>query len=164
MGGANISVVHADARVPFFAAGLFILTTRTHRLYTPTTGALRSTSSRRRRRPGRLGQVIAWWFGGGWDLKPSYLYEAAHFHDTIKAACDPHGGDIYPARHVELNLVYDRGTKFGLMTPGAWVESILMSLPDHETARWECMGELGTDPESRKGKLLEVLRTSREWV
>ena len=48
------------------------------------------------------------------------------------------------------------------MTPGARIESILMSLP--ETARWEYMSELGTEAESREGKLLAVLKTPREWV
>ena len=42
--------------------------------------------------------------------------------------------------YVEFNLVYDRGTKFGLWSR---IESILMSLP--ETARWEYMCELGED-------------------
>lgn len=38
-------------------------------------------------------------------------------------------------RYVEFNLVYDRGVKFGLATPGSRIESILMSLP--LTARYE---------------------------
>lgn len=32
-------------------------------------------------------------------------------------------------RYVEFNLVYDRGVKFGLATPGSRIESIIMSLP-----------------------------------
>lgn len=57
--------------------------------------------------------------------------------------------------------MYDRGTKFGLMTPGARVESILMSLP--EVARWEYMSELGEEG-TEEGKLVEVLKEPREWV
>jgi len=199
-------------------------------------------------------KVLAWWFGGGSDLTPSYLYEedAKHFHGTLKAACDSHGADLFPAfkkwcdeyfhiphrgesrgiggiffddlclephkrlpegstarpqtmedifsfirscgdafvpsyvpilskrahlphteeqrrwqllrrgRYVEFNLVYDRGTKFGLMTPGARIESILMSLP--ETARWEYMSEVGTQADTEEGKLLGVLKNPREWA
>lgn len=58
--------------------------------------------------------------------------------------------------------MYDRGTKFGLLAPGARVESILMSLP--ELARWEYQSEMGADPNSEEGKLLEVVRNPREWV
>ena len=39
----------------------------------------------------------AWWFGGGSDLNPclEYSEDTAHFHDTLRAACAPHGGDYY---------------------------------------------------------------------
>ncbi len=39
----------------------------------------------------------AWWFGGGADLNPciEYAGDTAHFHDTLRAACAPHGGDYY---------------------------------------------------------------------
>ncbi|KAF8602120.1 coproporphyrinogen III oxidase [Ceratobasidium sp. AG-I] len=199
---------------------------------------------------------LAWWFGGGSDLTPSYLYEedCQHFHQTIQQACSPHGKDLYDVmkawcdeyfyiphrkesrgiggvffddlsshphsrldahidptprprsaeecfafvqslgksfvpsylpilqrrahltwteeerkwqllrrgRYVEFNLVVDRGTKFGLQTPSARIESILMSLP--ETARWEYMSDLGTLSGSREAQLLEVLKKPKSWV
>lgn len=39
-----------------------------------------------------------WWFGGGTDLTPSYLFDedAIHFHKTIKDACDRHDKGYYP--------------------------------------------------------------------
>ncbi|KAJ1885187.1 Coproporphyrinogen-III oxidase [Kickxella alabastrina] len=62
--------------------------------------------------------------------------------------------------YAEFNLVYDRGTKFGLMTPGARIESILMSLP--LTARWEYMNK--PDPGSPEDRLLQAVRTTTEWA
>lgn len=39
----------------------------------------------------------AWWFGGGTDLNPCLerAEDTAHFHDTLRAACAPHGADYY---------------------------------------------------------------------
>jgi len=39
-----------------------------------------------------------WWFGGGVDLTPYYPFasDAAHFHSTLKQACDAHHPEYYP--------------------------------------------------------------------
>ncbi|KAG2028151.1 hypothetical protein GB937_000605 [Aspergillus fischeri] len=207
-----------------------------------------------------------WWFGGGTDLTPSYLFpeDVKHFHQTIKDACDRHDATYYPkfkawcdkyfhlphrgeargvggiffddldasflessstssqnpqetifsfvsdalasflpsyvpiiekrkgmpftpaqkewqqlrrGRYVEFNLVYDRGTSFGLRTPNARVESILMSLP--RTASWAYMDpvsgtrtegpmseeeELLTQDKAAEKEMMEVLRHPRQWV
>ncbi|TMS19974.1 Oxygen-dependent coproporphyrinogen-III oxidase, mitochondrial [Larimichthys crocea] len=63
-------------------------------------------------------------------------------------------------RYVEFNLVYDRGVKFGLATPGSRIESILMSLP--LTARWEYMHEPAKG--TQEAEMLDVLRNPKEWV
>lgn len=178
-----------------------------------------------------------WWFGGGTDLTPAYLFEedAVYFHGALKACCDRHDKDYFPkfkkwcddyflikhrgerrglggiffddlndkpadeifkfsedcasnvcsaylpiverrrdskyteeqkrwqqlrrARYVEYNLVYDRGTVFGLKTGGR-IESILMSLP--LTARWEY--DFSPEPESWEEKSLQVMKQPRDWV
>jgi coproporphyrinogen III oxidase len=48
------------------------------------------------------------------------------------------------------------------MTPGARIESILMSLP--ETARWEYMSELGNEEGTEEAELVKVLQEPRDWV
>jgi coproporphyrinogen III oxidase len=277
--GVNISIVHgtlppkaiAQMRVehasipydatkqeglPFFAAGLSLVvhprnphapTVHANYRYFEITEPVPEGST-------EPAKVVAWWFGGGSDLTPSYLYEedARHFHSVLKAGCDKHGAGLYPAfkqwcdeyfyiphrsetrglggiffddltdeqhkrlqpqagtaprkpeeifafvqtmgnsfvesyipilqrrmntpsteeqrrwqllrrgRYVEFNLVYDRGTKFGLATPGARIESILMSLP--ETARWEYMSEMGTEEGTDEARLLKILRKPKEWA
>ncbi|KAI9836253.1 MAG: Coproporphyrinogen-III oxidase [Sarea resinae] len=186
------------------------------------------------------GSPTAWWYGGGCDLTPSYLFDedAIHFHKTIKEACDKHDKAYYPrfkkwcdeyfhikhrgesrgvggiffddldetekdqenhfafiqdclkaflpsyvpiierrknmpftpeekewqqirrGRYVEFNLVYDRGTAFGLNTPSSRTESILMSMP--LTAEWKYMHE--PEKGSREERLLNVLKNPVEWV
>ena len=177
----------------------------------------------------------AQWFGGGSDLTPCYPYEedAAHFHRTLKQACDRHDADFYPrfkkwcdeyfmlkhrgemrgvggiffdylqgdreknlafvkdagnsfvngylpivqrrmkepygeherqyqlyrrGRYVEFNLLYDRGTIFGLETRGR-TESILMSLPP--LVRW--IYDFKAAPGSREEKALEFYQP-RDWA
>ncbi len=184
-----------------------------------------------------LGGGATWWFGGGADLTPYYLFDddARHFHETLREACGRHGDELYarfsawcdeyffiphrgeargvggiffdrladrePAallalvrdcaaafvpsylpiverrratpyderhrewqatrrgRYVEFNLVYDRGTAFGLRTGGR-TESVLVSMPP--TARWgtEAVPPAGSD----EARLLEVLRRPRRWA
>lgn len=186
---------------------------------------------------GLEGQPAAWWFGGGIDLTPSYLFEedAIHFHQTMKNVCDAHDEAYYPkfkqwcddyfhikhrqearglggiffddlndreperlfaftkdvagaflpsyipiverrkdmdftqsqkewqlmrrGRYVEFNLVYDRGTVFGLKTGGR-IESILMSLPLN--ARWEY--DHHPAPDSEEARLLAVLKQPKNWL
>ncbi|KAG0166150.1 Coproporphyrinogen-III oxidase [Apophysomyces sp. BC1034] len=184
------------------------------------------------------GTPMVWWFGGGADLTPVYLFEedCVHFHKTHKEACDMFDLAYYPefkqwadkyfdnrhreeargiggiffddfnrkpaeeifafvqacgdrflasyvpilekrsqmeytedmvhwqqirrGRYCEFNLVWDRGTRFGLQTPCARVESIMMTLP--LTARWEYCHE--PEPGSREDALVQVLKHPREWV
>jgi len=228
--GVNVSIVHgnlppaaqrqmradhatlpvSDQALPFFATGISIVI-HPRNPHVPTVHL--NYRYFEVENPANTEQPIAWWFGGGSDLTPSYLVpgDVTHFHETLRDACDKHhpaywrtfkewcdkyfvinhrkesrgvgglffddlttaspihadkkpdqetifkfvkdvSGAFLPAyvpivwknkdqpwseqerrwqllrrgRYAEFNLVYDRGTKFGLMTPGARIESILM--------------------------------------
>lgn len=62
-------------------------------------------------------------------------------------------------RYVEFNLVYDKGTKFGLETNGR-IESILMSLPTN--ASW--VYDFKTKEGSNEEKTLQKLKKGINWV
>jgi coproporphyrinogen III oxidase len=97
-GGVNISVVHGELEPSlaerlggqgraFFAAGLSLVLHPQSPLVPTTHANFRYFEQGERA-----------WFGGGSDLTPYYLFEedARHFHQTLKAAADPHGPERYP--------------------------------------------------------------------
>ena len=160
----------------------------------------------------RDGEVVASWFGGGFDLTPFYPFDedVQHWHRVARDLCAPFGDERYAAhkrwcdeyfflrhrnetrgvgglffddlpivqqrkdaiygererefqlyrrgRYVEFNLVYDRGTLFGLQSGGR-SESILMSLPPR--VRWEY--GFSPEPGSAESRLADYL-VPRDWL
>ena len=62
-------------------------------------------------------------------------------------------------RYVEFNLIYDRGTRYGLQS-GRRIESVLASMPPLAAWRYDWHAEPGT-PEA---KLVEYYLRPRDWI
>lgn len=89
---------------------------------------------------------------------PSYLPLVAKHKDDEYTQQQKEWQQMRRGRYVEFNLVYDRGTVFGLKTGGR-IESILMSLP--ETARWEYNAKV--EEGSPEADIMDAFKNPREW-
>ena len=95
----------------------------------------------------------------GSAFAPIYTYLIIKNKDLTFGEKEKEWQYLRRGRYVEFNLVWDKGTKFGLDTDGR-TESILMSLP--ETAKWyyDHQPEKG----SMEEKTLRLLRKGVNWV
>jgi len=90
---------------------------------------------------------------------PAYLPILERRHGTPYGERERDFQAYRRGRYVEFNLVWDRGTLFGLQSGGR-TESILMSLPPVVTWRYDWRPEEGT-PEAR---LYTDFLTARDWL
>jgi coproporphyrinogen III oxidase len=109
----NIPEEDQGKSLPFFAAGISIVlhpwnphAPTVHMNYryfevdkAGTTNEALDTTKGVSTEAGKAAEPLAWWFGGGSDLTPSYLYpeDAEHFHNSIKKRADSHHTAFYPA-------------------------------------------------------------------
>jgi len=96
--------------------------------------------------------------GAGRAFLPAYLPIVEKRRDEPYSDQERRHQLIRRGRYVEFNLVYDRGTVFGLETRGR-AESILMSLPP--LARW--VYDYRPEPGSREARALDFFR-ARDWL
>jgi len=96
--------------------------------------------------------------GVGSAFAPLYRHFMAKNHRLPFGDKQKQWQHLRRGRYVEFNLVWDRGTKFGLETDGR-TESILMSLPPQ--ASWEYNHQ--PDPGSEEAKTLTLLKKGIRW-
>jgi coproporphyrinogen III oxidase len=90
---------------------------------------------------------------------PAYLPILARRKDTPFGERERDFQLLRRGRYVEFNLVWDRGTHFGLQSGGR-TESILMSMPPH--ARWAYAQQPA--PGTPEAALTQQFLVARDWV
>jgi len=90
---------------------------------------------------------------------PCYIPLVAKHKDDPFTEEEKEWQQIRRGRYVEFNLVYDRGTTFGLKTGGR-IESILMSLP--LTCRYEY--DHKQEEGSREADAMDAFKNPRNWL
>ena len=95
----------------------------------------------------------------GRTFAPTYLELLARNRDRPFTDAERDWQRLRRGRYVEFNLVWDRGTKFGLTTNGR-TESILMSLPP--LAGWEY--DFQPAPDGPEAETLRKLVKGRAWI
>ncbi|MEM1216328.1 MAG: oxygen-dependent coproporphyrinogen oxidase [Bacteroidota bacterium] len=95
----------------------------------------------------------------GETFAPTYVELLQRHQDQVYSEQHQAWQHLRRGRYVEFNLVWDRGTKFGLQTNGR-TESILMSLPP--LACWEYAHEVEAD--SAEQFTQEHLKKGIDWL
>ena len=126
--------------------------------------APRRDARRRRpvlRRPQRVGlrEVVRLHARRRRRYVPAYLPIVERRKDTPYGERERNFQLYRRGRYVEFNLVYDRGTIFGLQTGGR-IESILMSLPP--LVRWEY--DYQPEPGTPEARLYSDFLRPRDWL
>lgn len=108
-----------------------------------------------------------------WDFQTCFQFiqsVGAHFLKAYLPIMQQHKDKVYGkrerdfqcyrrSRYVEFNLIYDRGTLFGLQSGGR-TESILISMPPQ--AHWKYNWQ--PEPGSKEIKLTDEFLKPREWI
>lgn len=114
---------------------------------------------------GDFENLLAFWQDVGASFLDAYVPIVERRRDEVYSPAEREWQLLRRGRYVEFNLVYDRGTVFGLKTSGR-AESILMSLPP--LVRWGYDPEralaAGAEQPGPEARLLEVLKKPRDWV